>query len=481
MEKEKRAALAAIDEKEALLTGISNSIWGFAELSLQEYNSAALLCRAAEQEGFHVQKGVSGIETAFTASFGHGKPFIGILAEYDALAGLSQEGGAAEKKPLSPGGAGHGCGHNMLGAGAFGAALGVKHYLEQTGQAGTVILFGCPGEEGGAAKAFMARDKLWYGLDAALTWHPDDCNEAAIGTSNACIQVQYLFHGVAAHAAGSPEKGRSALDAVTLMNLGTEFLREHMDGKSRIHYTVTNGGGCSPNVVPAEASVLYMVRSDRVKKALELQRRVDDIAKGAALMTGTTYTRKFIDGLSETIPNHALEALLHKNLTEIGAPEYTPEELSFADKLAATYDAAGFVPGCGSDTDPVQAEKVKSLQSSAGHSMNDFVLPLYTGSVFCPGSTDVGDVSWQCPTAQLHIAAWPNGCPGHSWQNVSCGCSSIGRKAVMQASKILCAAAVDLLTEPDVLAAAKAEFGKRTADGYSCPIPPDAVPTIPEL
>lgn len=425
MEKEKRAALAAIDEKEALLTGISNSIWGFAELSLQEYNSAALLCRAAEQEGFHVQKGVSGIETAFTASFGHGKPVIGILAEYDALAGLSQEGGAA--------------------------------------------------------KAFMARDKLWYGLDAALTWHPDDCNEAATGTSNACIQVQYLFHGVAAHAAGSPEKGRSALDAVTLMNLGTEFLREHMDGKSRIHYTVTNGGGCSPNVVPAEASVLYMVRSDRVKKALELKRRMDDIAKGAALMTGTTYTRKFIDGLSETIPNHALEALLHKNLTEIGAPEYTPEELSFADKLAATYDAAGFVPGCGSDTDPVQAEKVKSLQSSAGHSMNDFVLPLYTGSVFCPGSTDVGDVSWQCPTAQLHIAAWPNGCPGHSWQNVSCGCSSIGRKAVMQASKILCAAAVDLLTEPDVLAAAKAEFGKRTADGYSCPIPPDAVPTIPEL
>lgn len=481
MENEKLAAVNAVEEKAALLTDISDSIWQYAELSLQEYNSAELLCSTAQQEGFQVQKGICGIETAFAASYGHGKPVIGILAEYDALAGLSQQGGSVEKKPLTVGESGHGCGHNMLGAGALGAALGVKHYLEQTGASGTVILFGCPGEEGGAAKAFMAREKLWYGLDAALTWHPDDCNEAATGSTNACIQVQYLFHGIAAHAAGSPEKGRSALDAVTLMNIGTEFLREHMDGKSRIHYTITNGGGCSPNVVPAEASVLYMVRSDQVKKALELQKRVDNIADGAALMTGTAYTRKFIDGLAETIPNHTLEALLHKNLSAVGVPHYTPEELEYADVLAGTFDTSGYVPSCGGDSDPVQAEKVKALQSAAGHAMNDFVVPLYTGSVFCPGSTDVGDVSWQCPTAQLHIAAWPNGCPGHSWQNVSCACSSIGHKAVIQAGKILCAAAVDLLTDSDILSAAKAEFAKRTADGYSCPIPADAVPTIPEL
>ena len=480
MNKEKQAALAAIEQKKDLLAQVSDSIWGFAELSLQEYKSAALLCDVMEKEGFSVEKGICGIETAFSASFGHGKPVIGILAEYDALAGLSQQGSQTEKKPLVPGGTGHGCGHNMLGAGAVGAAIGVKQFLESTGTPGTVILFGCPGEEGGAAKAFMAREKLWYGLDAALTWHPADCNEAATGSSNACIQVQYLFHGVASHAAGAPEKGRSALDAVTLMNLGVEFLREHMDAKARIHYCVTNGGGVSPNVVPAEASVLYMVRADQVKKALELQSRVDDIAQGAALMTGTTFTRKFIDGLAETIPNHPLEALLHKNLSALGAPMYTDGELAFADKVAATFNAEGYVPGCGQD-DPAYAAQVQALQTQSGHAMNDFVMPLFTGDAFCAGSTDVGDVSWQCPTAQLHIAAWPDGCPGHSWQNVSCGCSTIGHKAVLQAGKVLCATAIDLLTQPEALAAAQAEFAQRTAAGYSCPIPPEAVPVIPEL
>ena len=473
----KKAALAAVEQEKELLEQVSDSIWEYAELSLQEYKSAALLCQVLAQQGFTVEQGICGIETAFSASYGSGKPVIGILAEYDALSGLSQKGGCTEKAPLIPGGTGHGCGHNMLGAGALGAALGVKHYLQQTGCSGTVVLYGCPGEEGGAAKAFMARDELWRGLDAALTWHPDDCNEAATGTSNACIQVQYLFHGVAAHAAGAPEKGRSALDAVTLMNLGVEFLREHMDGKCRIHYTITNGGGLSPNVVPAEAAVLYMVRADQVKKALALQARVDDIAQGAALMTGTTYTRKFIDGLAETIPNHALEALLHKNLTELGVPSYTPEELAFADAVAATFDAEGTVPGSGQE-DPAYAAQVKALQGE--HAMNDFVMPLYTGEAFCPGSTDVGDVSWQCPTAQLHIAAWPNGCPGNSWQNVSCGKSVLGHKAVVHAGKVLCAAVIDLLTQGDLLAQARAEFTRRTAAGYSCPIPPEAVPTIPE-
>ena len=480
MNTEKQAALAAIEQKKDLLAQVSDSIWGFAELSLQEYKSAALLCDVMEKEGFTVEKGICGIETAFSASFGYGKPVIGILAEYDALAGLSQQGSQTEKKPLAPGGTGHGCGHNMLGAGAAGAAIGVKQFLESTGTPGTVILFGCPGEEGGAAKAFMAREKLWYGLDAALTWHPADCNEAATGSSNACIQVQYLFHGVASHAAGAPEKGRSALDAVTLMNLGVEFLREHMDAKARIHYCVTNGGGVSPNVVPAEASVLYMVRADQVKKALELQSRVDDIAQGAALMTGTTFTRKFIDGLAETIPNHPLEALLHKNLSALGAPAYTDGELAFADKVAATFNAEGYVPGCGQDN-PAYAAQVQALQPQSGHAMNDFVMPLFTGDAFCAGSTDVGDVSWQCPTAQLHIAAWPDGCPGHSWQNVSCGCSTIGHKAVLQAGKVLCATAIDLLEQPALLEAAKAEFRQRTAGGYTCPIPPDAVPAPLEL
>ena len=477
MNGQKQAALAAIEEKKQLVAGVADQIWEYAELSLQEVQSAALYVRVLRQEGFAVEEGICGISTAFSASFGTGRPVIGILAEYDALSGLSQQGGCPVRRELTPGGTGHGCGHHLLGAGALAAALGVKHYLQQTGHPGTVVLYGCPGEEGGAAKAFMAREKLWYGLDAALTWHPDDCNEVATGSSNACIQVQYTFHGVAAHAAGDPEKGRSALDAVSLMNLGVQFLREHMEPQARIHYAVTDTGGCSPNVVQARASVLYMVRSDRVKKALELQARVDKIAEGAALMTETSCRRKFIDGLAETIPNHALEALLYRNFSEVGVPVYTGEEQAFAAALAATYEAEGYLPGVGRQ-DAGYAAAVKAMKPAGA--MNDVLLPLYQGEAFSPGSTDVGDVSWQCPTAQLHVAAWPNGCPGHSWQNVSCGKTSIGHKAALCAGKVLCAAAVDLLEQPELLQAAHREHEERTADGYTCPIPPDAVPTIPD-
>lgn len=477
MNGQKQAALAAIEEKKQLVAGVADQIWEYAELSLQEVQSAALYVRVLRQDGFAVEEGICGIPTAFSASFGTGRPVIGILAEYDALSGLSQQGGCPVRRELTPGGTGHGCGHHLLGAGALAAALGVKHYLQQTGHPGTVVLYGCPGEEGGAAKAFMAREKLWYGLDAALTWHPDDCNEVATGSSNACIQVQYTFHGVAAHAAGDPEKGRSALDAVSLMNLGVQFLREHMEPQARIHYAVTDTGGCSPNVVQARASVLYMVRSDRVKKALELQARVDKIAEGAALMTETSCRRKFIDGLAETIPNHALEALLYRNFSEVGVPVYTGEEQAFAAALAATYEAEGYLPGVGRQ-DAGYAAAVKAMKPAGA--MNDVLLPLYQGEAFSPGSTDVGDVSWQCPTAQLHVAAWPNGCPGHSWQNVSCGKTSIGHKAALCAGKVLCAAAVDLLEQPELLQAAHREHEERTADGYTCPIPPDAVPTIPD-
>ena len=477
MNGQKQAALAAIEEKKQLVAGVADQIWEYAELSLQEVQSAALYVRVLRQEGFAVEEGICGIPTAFSASFGTGRPVIGILAEYDALSGLSQQGGCPVRRELTPGGTGHGCGHHLLGAGALAAALGVKHYLQQTGHPGTVVLYGCPGEEGGAAKAFMAREKLWYGLDAALTWHPDDCNEVATGSSNACIQVQYTFHGVAAHAAGDPEKGRSALDAVSLMNLGVQFLREHMEPQARIHYAVTDTGGCSPNVVQARASVLYMVRSDRVKKALELQARVDKIAEGAALMTETSCRRKFIDGLAETIPNHALEALLYRNFSEVGVPVYTGEEQAFAAALAATYEAEGYLPGVGRQ-DAGYAAAVKAMKPAGA--MNDVLLPLYQGEAFSPGSTDVGDVSWQCPTAQLHVAAWPNGCPGHSWQNVSYGKTSIGHKAALCAGKVLCAAAVDLLEQPELLQAARREYEERTADGYTCPIPPDAVPTVPD-
>ena len=473
----KTAALAAIDEKSALVTFVADKIWDFAELSLQEEQSAALYCEVLEKEGFAVEKGICNIPTAFAAHFGSGKPHIGILAEYDALSGLSQKAGSLTQEPVISGGCGHGCGHNLLGAGALAAALGVKHYLETTGKTGTVTLYGCPGEEGGAAKAFMARDGLWYGLDAALTWHPDDCNEVFTGSTNSCIQVQYTFSGVASHAAGAPERGRSALDAVELMNIGVQFLREHMSDKARVHYAITDAGGRSPNVVQPKASVLYMVRSNHVAEAVELQKRVDKIAEGAALMTETTYERKFIDGLADTVSNHTLEKVLYRNLDALGVPQYTADEKAFADTLAKTYAGNDHAPGIGSLCDAEYARQAKALRGDRV-GMNDFLLPLFEGDAFEPGSTDVGDVSWECPAVQLHIAAWPNGCPGHSWQNVSCGGSSIGHKAALHAGKVLCASVIDLFEDAELLAQAKSEFAEATAEGFTCPIPPDAVPTI---
>ena len=479
MTTQKQSALQTIEEKKSLIVGIADKVWEFAELSLQEFKSAETYCEALEKEGFDVERGTCKIETAFAASYGHGRPYIGILAEYDALSGLSQEGGLIERKEKKAGGNGHGCGHNLLGAGAFAAALGIKAYLEQNDVSGTVILYGCPGEEGGAAKAFMARDGLWKKMDAALTWHPEDVNEVATGSSNSCIQTQYKFTGIASHAAGAPERGRSALDAVELMNIGVQFLREHMSDKARIHYAITDAGGCSPNVVQPRASVLYMVRSNHVAEAVELQKRVDKIAEGAALMTETTYEKKFIDGLADTVSNFALERVLYKNFEELGVPKYTEEENAYADALAETYDSSG-VPGVAAENDENAKEQVEKMQKEYGHAMNGFLTPLYQKDAFKAGSTDVGDVSWLTPTAQIHVAAWPNGCPGHSWQNVSCDRTEIGHKAAVHAGKVIAATAIDLIEDTSLLDEARAEFEKRTKDGFVCPIPADAVPVIPD-
>lgn len=477
---EKQAAIAAIDEKAGLITQVADRIWEYAELSLQEEQSAALYCEVLEKEGFSVEKGLCNIPTSFAASYGSGRPIIGFLAEYDALSGLSQAAGSLERQEIEVGGSGHGCGHNLLGAGVFAAALGVKFFLEATKMPGTVILYGCPGEEGGAAKAFMARENLWRGLDVALSWHPEDVNEVLTASNNACIQTQYKFTGVAAHAAGDPDRGRSALDAVELMNIGVQFLREHMSDKARVHYAITDAGGRSANVVQPKASVLYMVRSNHVAEAVELQARVDKIAEGAALMTETTFEKQFIDGTADTVPNRTLESVLFSNFQLLGVPTHTEEELAFADALAKTYPGSDRTPSVAAEYDTDCAEQIRAMQNVVGHAMNDFLAPLYQADAFQAGSTDVGDVSWQCPTAQIHVAAWPNGCPGHSWQTVSCGRTSLGHKAAIHAGKVLAAGAIDLLMKPSLLEDATAEFRKRTKEGYTCPIPEGAVPVIPD-
>ena len=481
MTEEKRRAVAAIEEKAELIARTADSIWGFAELSLQEERSAALYCKTLEDEGFTVERGVCGIPTAFSASFGTGRPVIGILAEYDALSGLSQKGGSLIREELVPGGCGHGCGHNLLGAGAMAAAIGVKAYLEETKRPGTVVLYGCPGEEGGAAKAFMARDQLWRGLDAALTWHPEDRNEVSTGSSNSCIQVQYQFHGVASHAAGCPERGRSALDAVELMNIGVQFLREHMPTTARIHYAITDAGGKSPNVVQPEAKVLYMVRDVQVAQAIALQKRVDQIARAAAMMTETTVTEQFIDGTANTVPNAVLEKVAYDNFEALGVVKHSDEEMRLAQAYIDSYEAkSDRVPGFASAESPEIAAYVKKMTDNGKLPINDFLMPLHHSMKSGAGSTDVGDVSWQTPTVQVHTACWPSGAPGHSWQNVSCGATSIAEKSMLQAGKVMAGTVIDLLTKPDVLGAAKAEFKEVAAAGYTCPIPPDAVPVAIE-
>ena len=288
----------------------------------------------------------------------------------------------------------------------------------------------------------------------------------------------YTFHGLASQASTAPERGRSALDAVELMNVGVQFLREHMPRDARVHYSILDAGGVSPNVVQHQASVLYMIRSNFVKDCMALHQRVDKIAQGAALMTDTTIERRFVDGLSDTVCNHALEKVLYDNFSQLGVPPCTAEEHAFMEALSATYEGRDVPGGVGAENDPAFAEKVKAMQT--GH-FNDFLMPLYQGPAFNAGSTDVGDVSYQCPTAQIHVAVWPNHVPCHSWQVVSCNKTPMAHKATVHAGKVLCAAAIDLLEQPALLEAAKAEFRQRTAAGYDCPIPPDAVPAPLEL
>ena len=475
MNPEKEQAISYIEEKAGVFSGVSDRIWADPELSLKEFHAAKLYIETLRLSGFSVTEKLGGMPTAFSGSFGHGRPVIGFLGEFDALSGLSQKGASPEPEMLFPGGNGHGCGHNLLGAGDLAAAFAVKNYLESTGREGTVIFFGCPGEEGGAGKAFLARERTWEALDAALTWHPSDVNEVVSGTNNSSLQVLYEFTGLSAHAAGDPENGRSALDGVELMNTGVQYLREHMSSDCRVHYAITDTGGVSPNVVQAKAAVLYMVRANKVKDSVKLLARVDKIARGAALMTETEVRRVFIDGTAELVPNFELESLLYDNFRQIPLPSYTKEEQALAQGIKRHCPTAP-APGIGACFDPQIREFVREKSREGTLALNDFLIPPVHTTGFVAGSSDVGDVSWQTPTAQIHTAAFVSGAPGHSWQNVSSAGSGIGRKAMLQAAKVLACSAIDLFEKPEILQRAREEFRKRTEGGYVCPIEEDAVP-----
>ena len=472
---DKQKLYTIIDEYAPKLTGLSDLIWEYAELSMLEYKSTAAYVKILKEEGFEVTENLCNIPTAFSGSFGSGKPVIGILGEYDALSGLSQVPGVAKMMPMEEGGCGQGCGHNLLGAGSLGAAIAIKEAIKAGDLSGTVIFFGCPGEEGCAGKTFMARDGIFAQLDAAITWHPGDTNEIMYGSNAACMQVEYSFTGIAAHAAGNPWSGRSALDAAELMNVGVQFLREHMPEKASIHYSFSDAGGISPNVVQPTAKLIYMVRAETVRQAKELLARVDNIAKGAALMTDTSVTWRQIDGTSSTLSNQVIESVLHSNLTAAPLPLYSDDEIVFAKQLRSTYDTSR-LPGT-QTYDDFKIKKFIMEATENGHKpMNDFVVPYTSCNPFSPGSTDVGDVSWQTPTAQFTTATWPSGSPGHSWQNVSCAKTSISHKGLLYAAKVLAGAAADLMTQPQLLIDAKEEWSVNAAEGYDCPIGPDLIP-----
>ena len=472
---DKKKLYNIIEEKASLLTGLSDKIWEYAELSMLEYKSAAEYAAVLKAEGFTVQEQLCGIPTAFSGTYGSGRPKIGILGEYDALSGLSQEAGMTEYKPVCEGENGQGCGHNLLGAGALGAAIAIKELIEAGELSGTVVFYGCPGEEGCAGKTFMARDGEFADLDAAITWHPGDVNEIMVGSNAACIQMEYTFTGIAAHAAGDPWNGRSALDAAELMNVGVNFLREHMKPKESIHYSFADAGGISPNVVQPVSRLIYMVRSDTVRHAKLLLKRVDNIARGAALMTDTTVTSRQIDGTSDTLSNQVLEKLLHSNLLAAPLPEYTEDEIIYAKQLKATFVTDG-LPGTMTDLNP-QVRKIVAEKTDNGHlALNNFIMPYVPSNAYNPGSTDVGDVSWLTPTAQFTAVTWPSGSPGHSWQNVSCGKTGIAHKGLLLAAKVLAGTAADLMTNPRFLQEARMEFHTTAADGYDCPISKDLEP-----
>ena len=472
---DKQKLYEIIDQKAPLLTELSDKIWEYAELSMLEYKSTAAYVQVLKEEGFEVVENLCNIPTAFSGTFGSGKPVIGILGEYDALSGLSQAAGATERLPLEENSCGQGCGHNLLGAGALGAAIAIKEAIKAGELSGTVIFYGCPGEEGCAGKTFMAREGIFKALDAAITWHPGDTNEIMYGSNASCLQVEYTFTGVAAHAAGNPWSGRSALDAAELMNVGVQFLREHMSGKASVHYSISDAGGISPNVVQPIAKLIYMVREETVQKAKALLKRVDSIAKGAAMMTDTQVSCRQIDGTASTLSNQVIENVLHANLSAAPLPEYTEDEIVYAKQLRATYDTS-LLPGTRTYEDFKVKKFVLEQTVNGTLPMNNFVFPHTPCNPFSPGSTDVGDVSWLTPTAQFTAVTWPSGSPGHSWQNVSCGKTSIAHKGMLYAAKALAGAALDLMTQPQLLADAREEFSITAAEGYDCPIGPDLIP-----
>ena len=461
---------------EELFEKLNAKIWDYAELKFEEYQSSEALIDMMKTHGFSVERGLAGMDTAFRATAGKGRPVIGLLAEYDALSGLSQKAGQLEPIPRKGTENGHGCGHCLLGTAAAGAALMAKDYLIQTGREGTVVLSGCPAEEGGSGKAYLARAGVFDDLDAALTWHPAGGNAVLTGSLQANCQAYFRFHGVSSHAAGSPHLGRSALDAVELMDVGVNYMREHMEPTDRIHYAITDTGGSSPNVVQNHAEVLYLIRSTDNNKVKRLYERVKNIARGAALMTETNVEAVFDKACSNILSNSILEQLLYDCMKTIPLPSYTEEELAYAEQMKKTITDADIA----SDMSLMMlhgAEKRRLASLYRELPMANFVVEHQHQDLFLPGSSDVGDCSHATPTAQFVGACFVPGTPAHSWQMTAQGKEKTAVKGMFYAAQVLSEACRRLFEKPEIVKQAREVFENDTeGKPYECPIPTEILP-----
>ncbi len=440
-QKTKEDVVKSIDAGYNKYTTVAKKIWEFAEVGYQETKSSALLQETLSQAGFKIEKGVAGMPTAFVATYGSGKPIIGILGEFDALPGVSQDA-VPEVKKVEGRPAGHACGHHLFGTASSAAAIAVKDWLIANKKQGTIRFYGTPAEEGGSGKVYMVREGLFNDVDVVFHWHPGAQNNASAGSSLANKTGKFRFYGIAAHAAASPERGRSALDGVEAMNDMVNMMREHVTQESRIHYVITRGGE-APNVVPAFAEVYYYVRHPKRTEVKDMWDRLTRAAQGAALGTDTKVEWEITGGVYDLLPNETLAKVMDNNLRAVGGYTYTPDEKVFAEKIQTTF------------TSPAPA-----LTST--NAISEF--KILDGSGF--GSTDVGDVSWVVPTAGLSTATWVPGTAAHSWQAVAAGGTSIGNKGMMMAAKTMALSIIDVFSNPATIDAAWKELKKRTGENF---------------
>jgi aminobenzoyl-glutamate utilization protein B len=461
-----------VDARKDAYEALSDRVWEMPEIAYTEYRSVAEHRAMLEEEGFRITENLAGIPTAVMGEAGDGGPVIAILGEYDALPGLSQIAGITEPKELTTGGHGHGCGHNMLGSASLLAATTVKNYLAQAGVKGRVRYYGCPAEEGGAAKGFMVRAGHFDDVDIAITWHPSAFNRVDDAISLANTRIDFTFRGRASHAATAPHLGRSALDAVELMNVGVNYMREHMPSDARVHYAVLDAGGVAPNVVQATAKVRYLIRARDLAGMRTLIERVRKIADGAAMMTETTVATKVVSAVSNLLGNTPLEEAMQRQLDRLGPPPFDARDRQYAAEIQAT----------------LSAEDIASAYARAGvparkdTPLCDFILPRDSRGAPMMGSTDVGDVSWVVPTVQARVATHAIGTPGHSWQITAQGKSGQAKKGMVNAAKVMAGVAVDALGDPALIARAKADLKARTdVTPYDSPLPADVQPPLQPL